>query len=585
MIFFNTLGRMPHTGWITLIGLVAGFAEALGISLFVPLMTFLSEGQEITDNRLIGVASEVFHFLGIPWNVEAMAVSMGLLIVGGFVLVYLQRILVFYEAANCAKFLRNTITQNLLLSSWPHLSKQAGGEVVNNLVVETNRSSHGLMAQLQMITAMIHVLVLGMFSTFISLKLVLLVGAFSVLLGAVALPIVRRADGLGRANSKANKDYGFVTVDYMKGTRLIKASGMEDRVISLINDYSEKVFLARFAMDLNSATLFFILQSIPVVIIMGVIIAARKWLDVEIVELLAFLFVLVRIAPRINEIPQRYEIYRSCMASLNTVDEMVNSSFTHREKRLNQGRPFKHLEHGIKLNNVSFAFSGTTDKALHNLTFEIPKNSMVAIVGSSGSGKSTLMNLLTSLYDPTSGEIVVDSQDLAEVDLLSWRRRISFVSQDVTMFNDTLAHNITLTCPDCPAEKVQEVLRLANLDSFIDSLPNGLDTMIGEDGVRLSGGQKQRLALARALLSEPDILLLDEATSALDNESEKAVQEAIEAISHKLTIVVVAHRLSTVRNADTIHVLEDGQIVESGSYESLLAKGGRFKNLHDIQFS
>ena len=209
---------------------------------------------------------------------------------------------------------------------------------------------------------------------------------------------------------------------------------------------------------------------------------------------------------------------------------------------------------------------------------------MIAIVGSSGAGKSTIVDILAGLRVPDSGTITIDGKSLREYALTSWRKRIGYVAQDVVVFNDTFANNVTFSCPEVTEDDIREALKIARLNELIEELPDGLQTMIGENGIRLSGGQRQRIAIARAVIGKPELLLLDEATSALDNESERLVQQALEAIAKEFTLVVIAHRLTTVRHADVIYVMEAGQVVQIGKYDELLAKEGCFQQLHAAGF-
>jgi len=189
-----------------------------------------------------------------------------------------------------------------------------------------------------------------------------------------------------------------------------------------------------------------------------------------------------------------------------------------------------------------------------------------------------------SLRRPTSGKITIDGTDIDEYNLVSWRQKVGYVAQEAVLFNDTLRNNLLLFTPNASEKDIQWAIKTSHLEEVIDNLPDGLETLVGENGVRFSGGQKQRIALARALVSNPELLVLDEATSALDNESERFIQEALESIRHSMTIVVIAHRLSTVRKADKIYVLEAGSLIEEGDFESLIKADGRFKQLHDLQF-
>lgn len=238
----------------------------------------------------------------------------------------------------------------------------------------------------------------------------------------------------------------------------------------------------------------------------------------------------------------------------------------------------------IELRDVGFSYPQTERPALDGISFVVNPGEMVAIVGSSGSGKTTLLNLLVRFYDNYTGQILVDGQDIRKVTLASLRAQFALVSQDIFLFNDTVAANIAYGKPQATEEEIRQAADAAYATDFITKLPQGFATLIGDKGIRLSGGQRQRLAIARAVLKKAPILLLDEATSALDSESEQYVQSAIEALTGTATTIVIAHRLSTVRRANRILVMAHGRIVEQGSHEELLARGGEYKKLYDIQF-
>jgi len=237
----------------------------------------------------------------------------------------------------------------------------------------------------------------------------------------------------------------------------------------------------------------------------------------------------------------------------------------------------------IQLNDVSFKYE-SDDTVLKNISFEIKKGSTVALVGSSGAGKSTLADLIPRFYDVNQGAIEIDGQDIRYVTLNSLRRLMGIVTQETILFNDTVKANIAYGQKDVDDEKVIAAAKAANALEFIEELPKGLDTVIGEKGVKLSGGQRQRLAIARAIMKNPPILILDEATSALDTESERLVQEALETLMSDRTVLVIAHRLSTVTNADKIIVMEKGLIKEMGTHDELIQKNGLYSNLYNIQF-
>ena len=239
----------------------------------------------------------------------------------------------------------------------------------------------------------------------------------------------------------------------------------------------------------------------------------------------------------------------------------------------------------ISFDNVSFQYEDGESEVLKEIDFSINKGSVVALVGSSGSGKSSIADLIPRFFEPTKGRITLDRIDIKDVRIKSLRNLMGIVTQETILFNDTISGNIAYGQKEVKSSKIHAAAEAANAKEFIDALPQGFNTVIGEKGVRLSGGQRQRLAIARALLKDPPILILDEATSSLDTESEKYVQEAIDNLMKDRTVLVIAHRLSTIVNADRIIVLDNGKIVESGTHTELLDKSGIYKNLYDIQFN
>ncbi|WP_241639195.1 lipid A ABC transporter ATP-binding protein/permease MsbA [Rosenbergiella epipactidis] len=239
----------------------------------------------------------------------------------------------------------------------------------------------------------------------------------------------------------------------------------------------------------------------------------------------------------------------------------------------------------IEFRNVTFTYPGRETPALKNINLTLPAGKTIALVGRSGSGKSTLASLLTRFYDIQSGQILLDGHEITDYKLQALRNQVALVSQNVHLFNDTIANNIAYACGDqYSREDIENVAKMAHAMDFISRMDNGLDTVIGENGVLLSGGQRQRIAIARALLRDCPILILDEATSALDTESERAIQSALDELQRNRTSLVIAHRLSTIEKADMIVVVEDGQIIERGTHQELLEQAGAYAQLHRIQF-
>lgn len=270
------------------------------------------------------------------------------------------------------------------------------------------------------------------------------------------------------------------------------------------------------------------------------------------------------------------------VASANRVYELLD--LEPQEVDLPGAQDIPPISKSISIHVDRFCHDGSNDPVLEDISMDVEVGKVVALVGSSGAGKTTLVNLIPRFFDLKEGKITVDGRDIREVTLSSLRSQVAIVTQEIFLFNDTIANNIAYGNIECPMEDIISAARSAYAHDFIMGLPNGYDTNIGEGGLHLSGGQRQRLSIARALIKNAPILILDEATSALDSESEFEVQKAIEALIRDRTTFVIAHRLSTIRSADRIYVMEKGKVVETGIHEALLNAGGVYKKLHDMQF-
>ena len=299
-------------------------------------------------------------------------------------------------------------------------------------------------------------------------------------------------------------------------------------------------------------------------------------------EFFGFMYFLFRSYDPIRKISRQHNEISKAFAAAKDVWDVLDETEVLPEK--SGAVELKPLTETIELRDVSFAYQNDEKKILDGLSLVVGKGSVVALVGESGSGKSSLIKLVQRLYDPTEGAILWDGTDLRDAKIGSVHKQIALVTQETVLFNDTIRYNITYGKPDATEEEILEAARVAFADEFIDELPNGYDTMVGERGTMLSGGQRQRIAIARAVIVNAPVLILDEATSALDTESEMLVQRALENLMKNRTSIVIAHRLSTIRKADKIVVMDRGRIVETGTHTELLTKGGRYRRLYELQF-
>ncbi len=321
-----------------------------------------------------------------------------------------------------------------------------------------------------------------------------------------------------------------------------------------------------------------ILAGFTAILLYGGVQAAEGTLAVGTYSVLVFLT--QRLLWPLTRLGQTFDLYQRAMASIARVMDLLDTPIAIHSGKVSL--PPGSIRGEVKLNDITFAYN-QRQPVIKNLSLHIRAGQTIAIVGATGSGKSTLVKLLLRLYEVRSGTISLDNIDMKDIVLWDLRRGIGLVSQDVFLFHGTVRENISYGSPDVSLKTIIEAAKIAEADNFIQQLPQGYDTIVGERGQKLSGGQRQRIAIARAILKDPPILILDEATSAVDNETEAAIARSLEKITQNRTTIAIAHRLSTIRHADCIYVMEFGKLIEQGTHEELLAKAGVYNNLWRVQ--
>jgi subfamily B ATP-binding cassette protein MsbA len=461
-----------------------------------------------------------------------------------------------------------------------HPSGELVARVINDVALMQNAVSNRLLDLFQQSITLLVLLGL-LLSTHFELALISLIAA-----PVLVYPIVRFGKGMRRTSHRSQErmaDLASLMAEGIRGHRVVKAFGMEEFEHGKFREATRRHLRVNLWAQMLAHASGPVVESLAVLGAAALLIFAGRSIragELSAPELVQFLTTLLMLYDPIRKLNKVNLILQEALAAGQRVARVTEIGNDIAERP--GARPAERVEKGIAYERVCFAYEDRP--TLHEIDLDIRAGEIVALVGPSGAGKSTLVNLLPRFFDPDAGRIALDGVDIRDIRLKDLRALIGLVTQDTVLFNDTIRANIAYGRSDLPLERVREAAAAAYADEFIMQLPHGYDTVIGESGLRLSGGQRQRLAIARALFKNAPILILDEATSHLDSESEALVQKALYNLIQGRTTLVIAHRLSTVTRADRIVVMEGGRIVEQGSHQQLMARGGSYKRLYDLQF-
>ncbi len=578
---------------------------SIGSTVFLGFLTALLHGAStaLVVPFLLGLVRQDFTLRGVPPFLQAIinfygnGFGLGELWAAGiaiFSTLVLKHISAYSNALisqNLSRSLAITIRKDavhlLLNVDLDFYTKNSVGSTINLTNSEALRATQALKVTIEIVTAAITVAVfLGLLFS-ISIPLTLLAG---VLLGGLAIinqKLIAKVGWLGEKLSYANQNYSVSLQELLQGIRLIKTSANEEREFQKL----ENIFQEKEQIDYRTTATYAIIPPLNEVagVIAFVAIAIigsqlfRDRLATLAPMILTYLVLLFRLLPIVGQLNGLRSKFANSYPSVCRVADFLNRE--NKPFRQSGSLRFDGVSRGIRFEGLSFSYPGHDRTVLKAIDLWVPRGQTLALVGASGAGKSTIADLLPRFYDPTDGRITIDDRDLRDYDLKSLRRAMGIVSQQTYLFNDSVRNNIAYGIDRATEEQIIDAAKRANAYEFILQLPKGFDTPIGDRGILLSGGQRQRLAIARALLRDPDILILDEATSALDTVSETLVQQALEELRRDRTTLAIAHRLSTVQNADLIAVLDGGCIIELGRHDELLARDGYYKKLYQMQFS
>lgn len=565
-----------HMVGLTALNLLMSWAEGIGLAMFYPLL----RGNDGEPDALSEGFNSVLAFLGVsPRPAAVLPLIVGLFVIKGL-LMWATYSYQAWLAARIPLQLRREIVNGLRRVDYRALGTTNTGQLANLLVNEVNKVDYGFVAFVRTFPPALNVIVFFGIVLWLEWRLTLV----CALMAVIAIGIVGVTGKIAMLASRAlTKEAGILSsllIQMVQAFKYLRATAGFGTFDKKIGASAARAAKAEFKSNAAGALTQAIAQPMMVLFLAGVL-----YYQIEIQnQPLGALFVLLLYFFRImTELWALQYGWQSFMAYAGPIDLVYQSlEKFNAESEINGARAFEPLRSDITLDKVSFSYVTGRD-VLKDIDLRIVRNSTIAFVGESGSGKSTLVDLIMGTLKPTAGTIRYDGVSVTELELETLRQHVGYVPQDALLFDDSIGNNISMWKP-ATSEQIRDAAGRAKCLEFIDALPEGLDAQIGDRGIKLSGGQRQRIAIARELFKEPSLLVLDEATSALDTESERAIQNSIDALKGQMTILIIAHRLSTIRNCEHVCVLHEGRIVETGSYDELLARpGSRFQRLCQLQ--
>ncbi|MDF2835618.1 MAG: multidrug transporter [Paenibacillus sp.] len=564
-----------HSGaalYFNLFGMVASsLLESVGILLLVPLLGIIGLVSLDVGGGYFAWMGEVLG--GFP-TLAALCIVLGLYAATTVSHSLIHRYIMIRNVKLQQRYsqrLRLETYDGLLNAGWPYFLRKRGSDLINVLTIELARVLGAMNTFLQLVASIIFTAIQIGIAFWLSPLLTLFVLVCGALLGLLSRRFIRKAKELGSQTSQLSQQYLAGITDQITGMKDIKSNSLEASRLEWLNGLTggmNREQISYVKLRMNSQLVYKLSST---VLIAGFILGAFLLFRTQGIELLTITVIFARLWPRFTSIQSSLEQLASLEPACKSVT-MLRLECEEAAERLEPdaaAAPPMIIRQGIRCRRLTFRYAPDSPSSLDGVDLFIPANSMTAIVGPSGAGKSTLIDVIMGLMTPSEGEIEIDGAALSAANLAAYRRSISYVPQDPFLFNASIRDNMTLVLQGASDEQIWEALRFASCAEFVSRLPEGLDTLIGDRGVRLSGGERQRLVLARAIIRKPSVLVLDEATSALDTDNERHIQEAIDRLKGSMTIIIVAHRLSTLRGADKVFILGQGKLIEQGDFSSL----------------
>ena len=572
--------RPGFTFGLVCFGAVVAFLEGIGLSFIYPIIEIArSEEPTSVSGPVMETFVATYQFFNIPFSLGYLIIGVALVMIVRYSMSFVAEWFAAMLAKQYEKHLRTKAFNGALGAEVGYYDEAGSDDILNAIITETRYSALTIKNGVQMLETLFLVLmylsVMFYVTPSMTVIAVVLLGGITVLLRVVIEPAVTVGSRVADANERVQETVQAGT----QGIRDVKLFGLRSEVFASFSESIDQYASSEVDLSRNKAAIKNLFELSAAITIFILIYIGFTYTGLALGELGIFLIAMFQLAPRVSTLNRLVYAVEGYLSHLVRTHLFLDD-FDRRQEESGD-RSVDHLSH-IEFDDVRFSYEGE-EEVLRGLSFEVSKDEFIAFVGQSGAGKSTIVSLLARMYDPDDGTIRADGVPIEEYDIEEWRERIAVVRQQPYIFTDTLANNVTIGNRDASRRDVERVCEIARVDEFAGDLPHGYDSQLGDDGVRLSGGQRQRVALARALLKDADFLVLDEATSDLDSTLESEVQAAIESMDREYGIIAIAHRLSTVKNADRIHTVHTGKIVESGTHQELLDTNGEYAELYTIQ--
>jgi subfamily B ATP-binding cassette protein MsbA len=565
---------------LILLNLLSGYAEAFGIAVFFPLLT----SGNLESGAIGAVLSAIFRLLHMPASVGGALVVLIVLFAIKGAFQFFAGAYQYLLSSSITRSLRARIIDRLRDADYAQMARLNTGTLTNVVGNEVNRTTLAFVWYTKLFPSLLNVVIFSTVVFLIDWRLTLTCGVMGLAALLILVPASRLARRYSETTTRENSNLTALFIQTVHAFKYLRATDTFDLFARRISRSADDLAHAEYRNGVIYSLVLALAQPLSVIFFALVLFSRGATHGVAIAPMLVSLLYLYRILAEVFAAQGTWQVFANFTAATDAVEQTVTTLAASQESRGKE--PFAAIARTLACRSVSFGYEASRP-LLDSVTLTIPRFSTVAFVGESGAGKTTLVDLLIGTLRPTSGAVLVDDRDLAQLDVQAFRARVGYVPQDVVVFDDTIANNISLwSCATSDAGCRDQIARAADMAQCTDfvTAAGGFDAVVGERGTKLSGGQRQRLAIARELFKHPDLLVLDEATSALDSDSERAIQRSIDLLKGRMTILIVAHRLSTIRNCDVIYVLHGGRVVEQGRYDELFAVAdSRFRRMCELQ--